>query len=50
LEVKDTNGNTLTYSDSEIKSSTGQKVTFDRDAQGRIVAVKDPMGELLRYG
>jgi RHS repeat-associated protein len=50
LTVQDTNGNTLTYSDSEIKSSTGQKVTFERDAQGRIVAVKDPMGELLRYG
>jgi RHS repeat-associated protein len=50
LEVKDTNGNTLTYTNSEIKSSTGQKVTFERDAQGRIVAVKDPMGELLRYG
>jgi RHS repeat-associated protein len=50
LTVQDTNGNTLTYSDREIKSSTGQKVTFERDAQGRIVAVKDPMGELLRYG
>jgi RHS repeat-associated protein len=50
LTVQDTNGNTLTYTDSEIKSSTGQKVTFERDAQGRIVAVKDPMGELLRYG
>jgi RHS repeat-associated protein len=50
LTVQDTNGNTLTYSDSEIKSSTGQKVTFERDAQGRIVSVKDPMGELLRYG
>jgi RHS repeat-associated protein len=49
LTVKDTNGNTLTYSDSEIKSSTGQKVTFERDAQGRIKSVKDPMGELLRY-
>jgi RHS repeat-associated protein len=49
LTVQDTNGNTLTYSDSEIKSSTGQKVTFERDAQGRIVAVKDPMNEYVRY-
>jgi YD repeat-containing protein len=49
LTVTDTNGNTLTYSDSEIKSSTGQKITFERDTQGRIVAVKDPMNEYVRY-
>jgi YD repeat-containing protein len=49
LTVKDTNGNTLTYSDDAIISSTGQKVTFERDAQGRIKSVKDPMQEYVRY-
>lgn len=49
LTVKDTNGNTLTYTDDAIVSSTGQKVTFERDAQGRIVSVKDPMQEYVRY-
>jgi large repetitive protein len=47
--VTDTNGNTLTYTDNEISSSTGQKVTFDRDAQGRIVAVTDPLGQKIKY-
>jgi YD repeat-containing protein len=50
LTVKDTNGNTLTYSDDAIVSSTGQKITFERDSQGRIVSVKDPMQEYIRYG
>jgi YD repeat-containing protein len=49
LTVTDTNGNTLTYTDSEIKSSTGQKITFERDANNRIVSVKDPMQEYIRY-
>jgi YD repeat-containing protein len=47
--VKDTNGNTLTYTDTEISSSTGQKVVFDRDAQGRITAVTDPLGQKVQY-
>ncbi|WP_206758537.1 putative Ig domain-containing protein [Nostoc punctiforme] len=49
LTVTDTNGNKLTYTDAGIYSSTGKQVTFERDAQGRIAAVKDPMGELIRY-
>ena len=49
LTVTDTNGNKLTYTDGGIYSSTGKQVTFERDAQGRISAVKDPMGELVRY-
>ncbi|MEJ1929429.1 putative Ig domain-containing protein [Nostoc sp. NIES-2111] len=50
LTVTDTNGNKLTYTDEGIYSSTGKQVIFERDAQGRIAAVKDPMGELIRYG
>ena len=49
LTVTDTNGNKLTYTDASITSSTGQKITFERDAQNRITSVKDPMGELVRY-
>ena len=50
LTVKDTNGNTLTYSDDAIVSSTGEQITFERDANGRIVSVKDPAGSLVTYG
>jgi large repetitive protein len=49
LKVTDTNGNVLTFSDTEIKSSTGQQVTFERDAQNRITAVIDPMGNRVKY-
>ncbi|MFL9458190.1 hypothetical protein AB0758_45115 [Tolypothrix bouteillei VB521301_2] len=49
LTVTDTNGNKLTYSDAGITSSTGKQITFERDAQGRIASVKDPMDELIRY-
>ncbi|MBE9078258.1 putative Ig domain-containing protein [Romeria aff. gracilis LEGE 07310] len=49
LTVTDANGNRLTYTDESITSSTGQKVTFERDSQNRITAVKDLMGELIRY-
>jgi YD repeat-containing protein len=50
LTITDTNGNTLTYSDEGVLSSTGVKITFERDAQGRIVSVKDPENEYVRYG
>ncbi|NJN12163.1 MAG: hypothetical protein HC815_31065, partial [Richelia sp. RM1_1_1] len=44
LKVTDTNGNTLTYTDEAVTSSTGQKITFERDASSRITSVKDPSG------
>jgi fibro-slime domain-containing protein/RHS repeat-associated protein len=49
LTVTDTNGNKLTYTDADITSSTGQKITFGRDAQGRIATVTDPAGKKIRY-
>ncbi|MDZ8070038.1 MAG: putative Ig domain-containing protein [Nostoc sp. DedQUE08] len=49
LTVTDTNGNMLTYTDADITSSTGQKITFGRDAQGRIATVTDPAGKQIRY-
>ncbi|WP_235111743.1 putative Ig domain-containing protein [Acaryochloris sp. 'Moss Beach'] len=49
LTVTDTNNNTLTYTDSAITSSTGQQVTFERDAQDRITTVTDPLGNQVTY-
>ncbi|MEH1899398.1 MAG: putative Ig domain-containing protein [Nostoc sp.] len=49
LTVTDTNGNKLTYTDADITSSTGQKITFGRDAQGRIATVTDPAGKQIHY-
>jgi RHS repeat-associated protein len=48
--VTDTNGNVLTYSDNAIVSSTGVQVTFERDNQGRITSVTNPLGQKVVYG
>jgi RHS repeat-associated protein len=48
-EVSDSNNNTLTFSDTGVASSTGTGVTFQRDPQGRIAAVVDPMGKKINY-
>jgi RHS repeat-associated protein len=47
--IADANSNTLTFHDMSIDSSTGQRVTFERDPQGRITAVIDPMGGKIQY-
>jgi len=49
LRVTDRNNNSLTFTDSSITSSTGQKITFERDVQGRITAVIDPEGNRITY-
>lgn len=49
LVVTDSNGATLTFTDEAIASSTGKRVTFERDPQGRITAVIDPAGQKVRY-
>jgi YD repeat-containing protein len=49
LKVTDTDGNTLTYTDFDVTSSTGQKVTFERDSDNRITSVTDPMGQKVKY-
>src|SRR5262249_27068119 len=49
LTLGDANGNRLTCSATGITSSAGLRVTFTRDAQGRITAVTDPMGHAVRY-
>ncbi len=45
----DRNGNTLSFSKAGISSTSGEQVTFARDAKGRIVAVTDPAGNSVRY-
>ena len=49
LAVTDLNGNQLTFTDGGIFSDTGRNVTFERDAQNRIVAVIDPEGNRIEY-
>jgi RHS repeat-associated protein len=48
-KVTDTDGNTLTYTDFDVTSSTGQKITFERDSDYRITSVTDPMGQKVKY-
>ncbi|MAE65599.1 MAG: hypothetical protein CMJ18_15125, partial [Phycisphaeraceae bacterium] len=48
--VTDRRGNRLTFSQAGIASSSGRNVTFERDAQRRIVALTDPNGQQVRYG
>ncbi|NER35197.1 MAG: DUF4114 domain-containing protein [Oscillatoria sp. SIO1A7] len=45
----DPNGNVLTFSDAGIKSDSGVEVTFERDAEGRIVSVIDPEENKIGY-
>lgn len=49
LGVTDRNGNTLTYTDESITSSSGQQVQLQRDDQGRLTAVIDPDGNRYDY-
>ncbi|BAY84562.1 YD repeat protein [Calothrix parasitica NIES-267] len=49
IDITDRNGNTLTYTDSGIVSSTGESVEFRRDAQGRITKIIDTAGESIEY-
>ena len=48
--IQDRNENKLTLRYDGIISNTGRSVTFQRDMQGRIVAITDPRGNSLRYG
>ena len=47
--VTDLNGNALNFTDEGIFSSSGQRITFERDSQGRISAVVDPMDNKIFY-
>lgn len=47
--LSDTHGNALTFSDESIDSNRGPRVTFQRDPQGRIIGVTDPLGNQVHY-
>jgi len=49
IDITDRNGNTLTYSNGGIASSTGQSISFTRDSQGRITEIRDPEGKVIKY-
>jgi len=49
LTATDPNGNQLTFTDGGIFSDTGRDITFERDAQNRIVAIIDPEGNRIEY-
>lgn len=49
LDITDRNNNKLTYTDAGITSSTGQSITFKRDAQNRITEIIDPNGKSIKY-
>ncbi len=47
----DRNGNTLTFTDAGITSSSGGAgIAIERDRFGRIASITDPAGNSLRYG
>ena len=48
-QVVDVNGNTLTFTDTAVIHSSGQRVNIGRDPQGRITSITDPMGKVIRY-
>ena len=49
LSISDRNQNRLTFEEAGIVSSTGERVDFERDPQGRITALIDPAGGRVEY-
>ncbi len=49
VQMADRNGNTLTFTHTGIYHSSGRNVQYVRDAQDRISAITDPMGQQLVY-
>ncbi len=47
--ITEPNGNTLTFGPDGIIHSAGKSVLFDRDADGRITQLTDPMGNTQTY-
>ncbi|MFN7841532.1 MAG: putative Ig domain-containing protein [Pirellula sp.] len=47
--VIDRNDNSITITPDGVISSAGRSILFDRDTQGRIVAITDPRGSVIRY-
>lgn len=47
--LQDRNGNSLALTPAGITHSSGRSIAFERDAQGRITRITDPLGESLVY-
>ena len=47
--ITEPNGNTITFSSDGIIHSAGKSVLFDRDSEGRITTITDPMGNTIEY-
>lgn len=50
LAAEDLNGNRISINDNGIDHSDGPGLKFGRDAQGRIIEVRDPDGNAWTYG
>jgi RHS repeat-associated protein len=49
ISVRDRNENKLTLEEDGVVSTAGRQVTFERDAEGRIIALEDPRHNKVRY-
>ncbi|MCB1055581.1 MAG: hypothetical protein KDD11_08730 [Acidobacteria bacterium] len=47
--LEDANGNALTISDAGISHSGGASIAFERDSEGRITRIVDPLGNANEY-
>jgi len=47
--VADTDGHTLTFSRHGVEHSSGSRIAFTRDSQGRITRITDPLGHPTRW-
>ncbi|MCP3978593.1 MAG: RHS repeat protein, partial [bacterium] len=48
--LEDLNGNQLTITPAGITHSSGKGIVFERDAEGRIIHVTDPLDRVTSYG
>lgn len=47
--ITDNNGNKITFNTSGIIHSSGKSISFERDVEGRITSITDPMGNKITY-
>ncbi len=47
--VEDPNGNSIAYEDDFIVHSDGRSININRDQDGRITTITDPMGNAVQY-
>ncbi len=47
--ITDTNGNTITITDSGVTHSDGKSISFERDSENRIQKITGPTGKTIEY-